>query len=604
MAGYKSTFIVFCFVLIIFSSFKFIAIAQVTWIPFERYSGRFSSSKQNTMEAQLVKTDTLFVEDARLMRIKFSEVNLGMNSYLSIESPNKGYAQKLVSNSIRQWKNYTAVLPDNTLLVKLFVGSGDREVFYKMKELMVVKKVWQPVESVCGQDDRISFNHKAVGRIVFDYLSPPCTAWILPDGRLATAGHCIEDILNAQQPVVVEFNVPLSDTNGNMQPANPVDQYVINESLTTTQDYQNQGVGNDWGIFTVFPNSNTGLMPKKAQNEYFHIKREKNLSQLRIIGYGEDLEIGNKTKNHTQQQALGSSFSSSNDAILLYDVDTENGNSGSPVIDAKSGFVVGVHNEGGCLGGGKNKGTSFFQSSFWNSIGIVSVEVEQLLSDQQSRVGQIGHWNGSFFADSSFHHVFNFKIGSQQVLRADTNVYFDEKYHDWNGEPDVRNPHQFSITGDFPSRLVSQFWPTKFGIEIKNSFISLGNLDLGDDVVYFSDPWLRDSIDVAHGNFPINRGRYAKMKLRPSPFRPDLATSYNGDVYQGVFLDQNETFDPNLPIYSVRAQADTSFTFHGQSIPFHFVGWEGDNVQFQYPNQTETAVVFKQDGAEARALYK
>ena len=51
-------------------------------------------------------------------------------------------------------------------------------------------------------------------------------------------------------------------------------------------------------------------------------------------------------------------------------VDTEGGNSGSPVINETNGVAVGVHTNAGCTsGGGFNTGTSTFNTGLWAQIG-------------------------------------------------------------------------------------------------------------------------------------------------------------------------------------------------------------------------------------------
>ncbi|NIT59151.1 MAG: hypothetical protein GWN00_23890, partial [Aliifodinibius sp.] len=56
----------------------------------------------------------------------------------------------------------------------------------------------------------------------------------------------------------VEFNVPPSDENGNIQHPGPEDVYVVDPNSII---YHNNGDGDDWAVFEVFPNSETGLLP-------------------------------------------------------------------------------------------------------------------------------------------------------------------------------------------------------------------------------------------------------------------------------------------------------------------------------------------------------
>jgi V8-like Glu-specific endopeptidase len=55
---------------------------------------------------------------------------------------------------------------------------------------------------------------------------------------------------------------------------------------------------------------------------------------------------------------------------LRYRVDTEGGNSGSPVVDEATGMSISIHTNAGCTsGGGSNSGTSNFNTALWAQIG-------------------------------------------------------------------------------------------------------------------------------------------------------------------------------------------------------------------------------------------
>jgi hypothetical protein len=154
---------------------------------------------------------------------------------------------------------------------------------------------------------------------------------------------------------VVQFNVPLSNANGSLNNPPPSDQYTIDPA---SRQSVNGGIGNDWGYFGVFPNSTTGLKPKDAQGGTYQLAAAAppfNASNtIRITGYGVD----SGTSNQVQQTDSGP-WNSANGTILTYVVDTQGGNSGSPVFHENTGEVIGVHTNGGCsFSGGSNSGTS------------------------------------------------------------------------------------------------------------------------------------------------------------------------------------------------------------------------------------------------------
>ncbi len=186
---------------------------------------------------------------------------------------------------------------------------------------------------------------------------------------MVTAGHCV-----CSDAQVVEFNVPSSLSDGTIQHPAPCDQYTINQG---TWNYHDNGIGDDWAVFSVNNNSATGKQPIQAQKDFLVPKQSLTPPTLRVTGNGVDgpaPSLGNggtqNSDNQTEQTHTGPNAGSYG-TILNYQVDTQPGNSGSPVIDEISGNAVGVHTNGGCTGsGGSNSGTSCYNSSFWNAITV------------------------------------------------------------------------------------------------------------------------------------------------------------------------------------------------------------------------------------------
>jgi|WetSurSiteA1Bulk_404760.scaffolds.fasta_scaffold05197_2 V8-like Glu-specific endopeptidase len=295
------------------------------------------------------------VHNSPWLRLHFSNLNLGQESYLVIRSLYDNHWQKLDALSMKQWNNYSAFFNGNAVEIKLFLASTDRQIFINIDEVIVGE--WyqgDPAYSQCGPtDDRMASNQPATARL----LSIGCTTWIIPNGKFVSAGHC----LDGSGADVVEFNVPLSLPNGTLQHPGPEDQYSVNVS---TKIFTNNGVGDDWGVFEVYPNSITGLMPKQAQNAYWPLVQDLGPDSIRITGYGVD----DGTANQTQQTHIGPNAGSSG-TTMRYVTDTEGGNSGSPVIDGLTNSAVGVHTHGGCgVSSGNNNGTSTFHTAFWAAV--------------------------------------------------------------------------------------------------------------------------------------------------------------------------------------------------------------------------------------------
>ncbi len=160
----------------------------------------------------------------------------------------------------------------------------------------------------------------------------------------------------------MEFNVPLSLPGGTIQHPGPEDQYSV--LMLPLNIGTGGGVGNDWGVFEVFPNSITGLMPKEAQGAFWPLMQDLGPDSIRITGYGVD----GGAANQTQQTHIGPNAGSSG-TTMRYVTDTQGGNSGSPVINGLTGVAVGVHTHGGCnSSGGNNNGTSTFHPDFWTAV--------------------------------------------------------------------------------------------------------------------------------------------------------------------------------------------------------------------------------------------
>lgn len=348
--------------LIVFFTLLLSAIGFGQTIPLEYYtqtysleSGYFNGTGNPTSNPVMVFSDVLELHNIPWLRLHFSDANLGEESYIIVKSLQDDLWQKIDAVSIEQWNYYSAFFNGSAVEISLFIDPLDEQVFFNIDE--VIAGVWtqgNPYFTICGTtDDRTPSNQPATARL----LNIGCTAWIIPNGKFISAGHC----LDGSNSTVVEFNVPLSLPGGTIQHPDPEDQYSVN---VATKVYVNGGIGNDWGVFEVFPNSITGLMPKEAQSAYWPLVQDLGPASIRITGYGVD----DGTANQTQQTHVGPNAGSSG-TTMRYVTDTQGGNSGSPVIDALTNNAVGVHTHGGCTSsGGNNNGTSTFHTAFWAAV--------------------------------------------------------------------------------------------------------------------------------------------------------------------------------------------------------------------------------------------
>lgn len=331
-------------------------------VPYSLSSGVYEGDQGASEAFTLMYSHTVQVRDIPWLRLMFRDAHLGEKSYLVITSLKDGAFQRLNARTLAQWQFTSAYFNGDAVRLELYVYRDDKGVYVQLEEVMAGDDVQNLIiESQCGPtDDRIPSNHPATGRL----MSIGCTAWIITNGKLVSAGHC----LDGSGATIMEFNVPLSLPSGTIQHPGPDDQYSVDIS---SKVYVNGGIGNDWGVFEVFDNPNTGLQPIAAQGAAFNVVQNLLPDSIRITGYGVDYD--DPILNQTQQTHVGPNVGSSG-TTMRYRTDTEGGNSGSPVIDNANGFAVGVHTHGGCQtsGGGNNNGTSTYNTAFWSALGTLA----------------------------------------------------------------------------------------------------------------------------------------------------------------------------------------------------------------------------------------
>ncbi len=294
-------------------------------------------------ELDVVLSFPVFVDSATWLQLKFAKVDLsgdpeaGTGSFLRITSMEDTAEQRQNAIHVEQWRNASAFFNGDGILVEVlsYPNTGKNRVVLEM----VTAGIEFTDKSQCGsQDNRVLSSDVRVARA----MSGGCTAWIINDacGCLLTAGHC------RSSTSYVEFNVPLSTSGGSIRHPGPEDQYSLDNSSV---QYTYGDIGNDWCYFGVHPNSNTGLTPFEAQGDAFDLTTPPSYSsgqQIRITGHGVDYD--DPTHNQVQQTHSGPRMNPGSGTILEYQVDTEGGNSGSPVIFESTGQGIGIHTHGGC----------------------------------------------------------------------------------------------------------------------------------------------------------------------------------------------------------------------------------------------------------------
>jgi V8-like Glu-specific endopeptidase len=372
---------------------------------------------------------TIAVPGAAWLQLQLADVALGEGS-LTITGAD-GQSQTFSQQQIDDWQGLTAVFNGDKLSIKLSPGSGEALASARVADIIiglpggpasreaalpdplsdllgdnlqrfipddaaplgtegVQPAIGPAVESICGTtDDRIASANPRAGRI----MPIGCTGWLIDGGAFLTAGHCATPAAQT-----VEFNVPASLANGTTVAPPVRDQYRIAAGSMVSQ---NGGQGNDWAVFRVVPNTETGLMPAGVQGATFQLSNTQNPAQVRVTGYGVDgpgpgfgaggpRDATNQTQQ-THSGALNGNTGGPSNGTLTYVPDTQGGNSGSPVIVEGTNVAIGIHTNGGCgPAGGANAGTSFRNASLWAAVQTVQRRTGDVL--WQHINGQVHYW--------------------------------------------------------------------------------------------------------------------------------------------------------------------------------------------------------------------
>jgi V8-like Glu-specific endopeptidase len=345
-------------------------------------------------DTTLIHTETIETDFNRFLQVHFSDYNLDGEAFLKIYSEDKPeWFQIFNSQSIKAYDGYSAAFSSDKLIVEIYGVNSNPEIFFEIDRSISRVGIGMSEKTICGSDNRVLSSDVRVARM---FAGGGCTAWLMSNGTVITAGHCIGSS-GFGTNTIIEFNVPLSSSGGIPNPSAPEDQYVIDITNVSWEDVQ---IGRDWGIMGIIENSTTGLMPAIAQGDFFRptLRVPTNGSNIRITGYGIDSD--GPAQNMLAQQSHSDNFlerinNSASGIFDKYQADTEGANSGSPVIrSSNQDFTYGIHTHGGCNQSSTNgnSGTSFDynplqieMNDFWST---TSIHVDKI-SDYTTENGTI-----------------------------------------------------------------------------------------------------------------------------------------------------------------------------------------------------------------------
>jgi len=227
--------------------------------------------------------------------------------------------------------------------------------------------------------------------------------------------------------------------------------------------------------------------------------------------------------------------------------------------------------------------------------------LKQLGNDNQP-FGQASYWDNSIWNSVPPAQPITLSLDKHHFLSIqDFKPLSYEKFNRWEDNLSnkcYRNWDTLSLKAT-TTQVFSRFIPKITGITIKNS---LEGTTLSGGNIKFKDPWLADTTEPPYGL--RNQGMSAPFREQPSPFMPDYSTSYDGDVYKGVFLGQTpDPQNPNKPYYKVGMPDEQIISVNGQNRKFYPIGWGGSGVTIQSPG-AETGIVFNSPNAVAIATLK
>ncbi len=312
------------------------------------------------------------VSGAPWMQLVFARVELPGRSLLRITSPRDGSVHQLDATTAAQWGNRSAYMNGDLLVVEVLAEPGTGPIRVALERVVV--GLPPPQASTCGTtDDRVISNDNRVARV----MPSGCTGWLIEDCNkgFLSAGHCYGPGM-----ATAMFRVPLATPNGSPQMSAPENQYPIDPASI---QYQNVALGADWSYFGCFANSNTGLTPYQREGAAFVLQNVTSLqagATLRVTGHGFDSTP--PSWNATQQTSTGP-WTGLTSSAVDHQVDTQSGNSGSPVILESTGTAIAIHTHGGCNAtGDSNHGTRIGQA-----------QLQQALANPRGVLACNGSWS-------------------------------------------------------------------------------------------------------------------------------------------------------------------------------------------------------------------
>ena len=360
----------------------------------EQSPSRLFERTESLTQHPYIQRQVVGVPDGSWVVIRFDSYDLGDSELVISSTKDPTQTQVFTQKKLETWGGQSARFNGGEVRIDLFIRPGYEPV-YTLSDLLVgtyikdleveaetltdhkgavgTEQTDAIPEAICDvKDDRLPSFDDRIGRI----MPAGCTAFAIDNGTFITAGHCAVDQLSIPYMMqVLEFRVPKSLSDGTPQSPPIQHQFRIDWDSVLFQD---EGASKDWATFSVIPND-IGRTPDQIYGSFDFHRNNENVSIVAVRGYGTDSDpagpIAPSFRNgdsQTQQEHFGDLVEyGSDEPLIRHRVDTEGGNSGSPIffIDG-SGKTIGIHTHGGCLSlpNSFNMGTSFRHPALWDAI--------------------------------------------------------------------------------------------------------------------------------------------------------------------------------------------------------------------------------------------
>ncbi|HEX6226784.1 MAG TPA: FlgD immunoglobulin-like domain containing protein [Chryseolinea sp.] len=398
-------------------------------IPYNFFHARESS----TVSSLEVLTE-VNGSSSTFLRLYFKGTELGDESYLILEA-NDGAKQKLRKTDLENWSYSSAYFNGSAVKVSLFSGAGEKnkvsinaiKINDRKPEILkqnnIQGKAIRNDQAASTSSSAIDYEllpyAAAVGRFT-DGTNAHGTGWIAPNGAIVTSHDVVHDVRYSDKDII-EFNVPPSDSYGNVNHPGPEDQYPVKYKNETyaffgfdfkrKHRYENEGYNGwvaTWGILEALPNS-TGLRPGERQQQNFRIAPNLGSFTLKetnvwvdIFHYGEtdeDLQDDGTNyrtlKRHVTKLLPQAEYIASGDidieSYMVYNLDEgdpthSDSDTGAPITYNQYNIAMGVH-------------TAFFNSAPAVGVGFKHADLLNPLNDYFSSdviyVDQGSLWDSS-----------------------------------------------------------------------------------------------------------------------------------------------------------------------------------------------------------------